>query len=248
MATSKSKSPSKSSRPRRATPRTSEKNLLPSRIGSIVSRLRDLSPEPRCELVYHTPFQLLAAVVLSAQATDRSVNKATTDLYAERDNNGAYAFTPSSVVNMGEAQLLTKIRTIGLAPTKARNLVRLSALLLERHGGEVPRNRESLEALPGVGRKTASVVLGELWGEKTIAVDTHVFRVTQRLGLQNAKNADQCADTLEREIAPQWLPTAHHWFILHGRYTCTARAPKCDACTLSDLCDAPDKKITPARP
>ena len=186
-------------------------------------------PQPECELYYETHFQLLVSVVLSAQTTDKMVNRAMKSIYEK-------GFTPEQVVAWGQEKLLDKIRMIGLAPTKSKNVVRLSSELLEKFSGEVPRTRPELEALPGVGRKTASVILGELFREPTIAVDTHVYRVTMRLGLHKENSADKTEQELYRVIDPKFLPDAHHWFILLGRYTCKAQRPLCDQCLLADIC------------
>lgn len=202
-----------------------------ARVEAILTRFRALNPDPRCELYYETPYQLLISVVMSAQATDKSVNAAMTDLYKAGLNI-------DSVLQMGEAGFLDKIRRIGLAPTKARNVLKLSTILKQKFNGEIPRSREDLESLPGVGRKTASVILGEIYREPTIAVDTHVFRVGARLGLHEEATPEKAELKLLKVIDPSWLPMAHHWFILHGRYTCLARAPKCDACCLVDLCSS----------
>jgi endonuclease III len=207
----------------------SKAKTLSTRVSAILDRLKAISPNPQCELYYKTPYQLLCSVILSAQATDKSVNKCMQPLYEE-------GLDLASVLRLGEAGFLAKIRTIGLAPTKAKNILRMSKMLLEQHDGEVPSTREALEALPGVGRKTASVVLGELFGEPTLAVDTHVYRVTDRLGLQHESTAEKAETALLAIIPRGYLPKAHHWFILHGRYTCVARAPKCEICPLSDLC------------
>jgi endonuclease-3 len=196
---------------------------------SVLETLKALNPAPTCELYYETGFQLLVSVVLSAQTTDKSVNACMRELY----QNG---FTPQTVLDLGEAGLLAAIRRIGLAPTKAKRVMELARLVRERHGGEVPRTREELEALPGVGRKTANVVLAELFREKTLAVDTHVFRVTRRLGLQRESTPDKCETELMKVVAPDYLPDAHHWFILHGRYVCKALKPDCDHCPLQDRC------------
>ena len=200
-----------------------------TRVETILTRLRALNPDPRCELYYETPYQLLISVVMSAQATDKSVNAAMTDLYKG-------GLTVDSVLQMGEGGFLEKIRRIGLAPTKARNILKLSEILKRQFNSEIPRTRQDLESLPGVGRKTANVILGEIYREPTIAVDTHVFRVAARLGLHNETTPDKAELKLLAIIDPSWLPMAHHWFILHGRYTCLARAPKCDACCLADMC------------
>lgn len=206
-----------------------------ARVEEILMRLRALNPAPHCELYYETPFQLLVSVVLSAQATDKSVNDAMTALYKG-------GLTVDDILNMGEAGFLAKIRRIGLAPTKAKNVLKLSKIVKEKFGGDIPRSREDLESLPGVGRKTANVILGEIFREPTIAVDTHVFRVTNRLGLQKETSPEKAELKLLNIIDSKWLPMAHHWFILHGRYTCTARAPKCETCTLFDLCKSKDKR------
>ena len=205
-----------------------------ARTDEILNRLKKLNPNPRCELYYETPYQLLLSVVLSAQATDKSVNAAMTDLYKS-------GLTFDDVLDMGEQGFLTKIRRIGLAPTKAKNAIKLSRMIKEQFNGAVPRTREDLESLPGVGRKTANVILGEIYREPTIAVDTHVFRVTKRLNLHRAPTPEKAELKLLEIIDPRWLPMAHHWFILHGRYTCLARSPKCETCSLSDLCRSKDK-------
>ena len=192
-------------------------------------RLAEHNPAPETELEYGSPYTLLVAVVLSAQATDVSVNKATGPLYAVAD-------TPRAMVALGEEDLRGYIRTIGLFNTKARNIIALSRLLIDRHGGAVPADRKGLEALPGVGRKTASVVLNAAFGESTIAVDTHVFRVANRSGLASGKTANAVEDKLVRLVPEAWRRHAHHWLILHGRYVCTARKPRCAECRVNDLC------------
>jgi endonuclease-3 len=207
---------------------------LSARADEILVRLKKLNPSPHCELYYETPYQLLLSVVLSAQATDKSVNAAVTDLYKD-------GLTVDHVIALGEKGFLEKIRRIGLAPTKAKNSVKLSKIIREKFNGEIPNTREGLEALPGVGRKTASVILGEIFKEPTLAVDTHVFRVTGRLGLHKSPTPEKAEQKLLSVINPKWLPMAHHWFILHGRYTCIARGPKCDLCKLNDLCTSKDK-------
>jgi len=199
------------------------------RIGAIFDRFAAAVPEPRTELAHASPFTLLVAVVLSAQATDVSVNKATAALYKVAD-------TPAAMLALGEAGLTPYIASIGLFRTKARNVIALSRLVLERHGGEVPLNREALQALPGVGRKTASVVLNELGIEAAIAVDTHVFRVTHRLGLSRGKTPEQVEADLMRVVPAARRTRAHHWLILHGRYVCLARKPRCAQCLVADLC------------
>jgi endonuclease III len=200
-----------------------------ARIAEIFRRFEAASPDPRTELTYKTPYTLLVAVVLSAQATDKSVNKATEKLYA-------VANTPQQMLALGEAGLTPYIASIGLFRMKAKNVVALSRILIDQYGGEVPLNREALQALPGVGRKTASVVLNELRVEPAIAVDTHVYRVAHRLGLSKGKTPDQVEADL-MAIVPDPLKTrAHHWLILHGRYVCVARKPKCADCLVADLC------------
>ncbi|MFN3353138.1 MAG: endonuclease III [Brevundimonas sp.] len=199
------------------------------RVEAIFERLARTMPDPKTELNWSSPFTLVVAVALSAQATDVSVNKATDRLFAVAD-------TPEKMLALGEEGLIPFISSIGLYRGKARNVIALSRIVLEQHGGEVPLNRAALQALPGVGRKTASVVLNELGIEPAIAVDTHVFRVSHRLGLANAATPDKVEVQLNRVVPEDWLPKAHHWLILHGRYTCTARRPKCSACVISDLC------------
>ena len=194
-----------------------------------MARFAEAMPSPRCELYYRTPFQLLLSVMLSAQATDKSVNAAMTAAYDA-------GLTPDDVLALGEDGMLRLIRRIGLAPTKAKRAVAIAEILNQRFAGRVPLRREDLEALPGVGRKTANVVLAELAGAKTLAVDTHVFRVSARLGLQREKLPEAAEQTLLKVIDPKWLPRAHHWLVLHGRYVCTARKPKCPGCLVADLC------------
>ena len=199
------------------------------RVEAIFERLSRVMPDPKTELNFSSPFTLVVAVALSAQATDVSVNKATDRLFAIAD-------TPEKMLALGEEGLVPYIASIGLYRGKARNVIALSRILLERYGGEVPLNRADLQSLPGVGRKTASVVLNELGVEAAIAVDTHVFRVSHRLGLANASTPDKVEAQLHRVVPEAWLSKAHHWLILHGRYTCTARKPKCSACVIRDLC------------
>jgi endonuclease III len=199
-------------------------------------RFQAANPEPATELQHVTPFTLLVAVVLSAQATDAGVNKATPALFALAD-------TPARMVALGEARVRDLIKTIGLFRTKARNLVALSAKLMEQHGGAVPRTRPELEALPGVGRKTANVVLNVAFGEPTIAVDTHIFRVGNRTGLAPGKTPLEVETKLEERIPAKYLQHAHHWLILHGRYTCVARTPHCEKCLIADLCKWPGKTV-----
>jgi len=198
-------------------------------IDQFFARLAKKIPAPETELEYTTPFTLLVAVVLSAQATDKSVNAATPALFEAAD-------TPEKMVRLGAEGIAPFIRTIGLYNTKAKNLAALSAALIERHGGKVPKDREALQALPGVGRKTASVVLNAAFGEPTIAVDTHVFRVANRTGLAPGKTPLAVELALERRVPAAWKQHAHHWLILHGRYTCLARGPNCPACVVNDLC------------
>ena len=199
------------------------------RVEAIFERLARTLPEPKTELNFSSPYTLVVAVALSAQATDVSVNKATDRLFAVAD-------TPERMLALGEEGLVPYIASIGLYRNKAKNVIALSRIVLEQHGGEVPLNRADLQALPGVGRKTASVVLNELGIEAAIAVDTHVFRVSHRLGLANAGTPDKVEAQLFRVVPAHWLPKAHHWLILHGRYVCTARRPKCSGCVISDLC------------
>jgi endonuclease-3 len=193
------------------------------------TRLRELDPRPTTELLYTSPFELLVAVVLSAQATDVGVNKATRKLYP-------VANTPQAILDLGEDGLKRYISTIGLFNAKAKNVIALCRLLIEQHGGEVPRTREELEALPGVGRKTANVVLNTAFGEPTIAVDTHIFRVANRTGLAPGKDVRTVEDKLVKVIPDEFRQDAHHWLILHGRYVCKARKPDCPHCAIRDLC------------
>ena len=201
---------------------------------AIFERLRRENPEPTTELRYGTPFELLVAVVLSAQATDVSVNRATASLYKQ-------ANTPAAMLALGLDGLKAHIKTIGLFNTKAENILKTCRLLIEEHGGEVPRTREALEALPGVGRKTANVVLNTAFGEPTIAVDTHIFRVGNRTRIAPGKNPREVEDKLLRWVPEAYQRGAHHWLILHGRYVCTARKPRCGACVIEDLCEYRDK-------
>jgi endonuclease III len=203
--------------------------MKPAAIDTFYARLAARMPEPRTELQYSSPFTLLVAVVLSAQATDVGVNKATGPLFAVAD-------TPAKMAALGVEGLSRYIRTIGLYNMKAKNVIALSQILLQQHGGEVPRERAALEALPGVGRKTANVVLNVAFGEPTIAVDTHIFRVGNRTGLARGKTPDAVEKVLERVTPDRWKLHAHHWLILHGRYTCKARTPECPKCVVNDLC------------
>ncbi len=204
--------------------------MNPSKRLEIYTRLRAQNPEPRTELEYRSPYELLVAVVLSAQATDKSVNLATARLFP-------VANTPKAMVALGEAKLAEHIRTIGLYRTKAKNVIALSGLLLSGHGGKVPASRESLEALPGVGRKTANVVLNVAFGEPTIAVDTHIFRVANRTGLAPGKDPLEVEARLVKFTPDAFKQHAHHWLILHGRYVCVARKPRCPECIIGDQCE-----------
>ncbi len=205
-------------------------------IPEFFARLRKAMPEPETELEYDNVYQLLVAVVLSAQATDVGVNRATGPLFK-------VVKTPAQMVALGEAKLIDHIKTIGLFRTKAKNVIALSRLLLERHGGEVPRTHAELEALPGVGRKTANVVMNVAYGEATIAVDTHIFRVGNRTGLAPGKNPLQVELKLLKRVPEEYKLHAHHWLILHGRYTCKARTPLCPACVVNDLCTFKGKTV-----
>jgi endonuclease III len=196
----------------------------------IFSRLKKANPAPRTELQYSSPFELLVAVILSAQATDRGVNKATPALFRT-------ANTPAAMLALGVEGLIPYIKTIGLFNSKAKNIIATCAALVAKHGGEVPKIREALEALPGVGRKTANVILNTAFGEATIAVDTHIFRVANRTGLGRGKTVRAVEDKLLKFVAPEYRQDAHHWLLLHGRYVCKARVPACLACTISDLCE-----------
>jgi endonuclease-3 len=210
------------------------KRLGPAQVRSLYGRLRAAIPAPRSELVYRSPYQLLVAVILSAQATDRSVNLATARLYP-------VAGTPEAIVALGTRRLAGYIRTIGLWRMKAKNIVAASRMILERHGGEVPRERAALEALPGVGRKTANVVMNSAFGEPTIAVDTHIFRVANRTGLAPGRNVREVEDGLVAVTPAEFARDAHHLLILHGRYTCVARKPKCPQCPIREFCLWPHK-------
>ena len=215
--------------------------MNPAKRRAIYETLRRLNPHPTTELAFSTPFELLVSVVLSAQATDKSVNAATRVLYK-------VANTPAAIVGLGEEKLAEYIRTIGLYRTKARNVVRLSRLLLERHGGEVPREREALEALPGVGRKTANVVLNTAFGQPTIAVDTHIFRVSNRINLAPGDTVDEVEARLVKFTPDEFRKDAHHWLILHGRYICKARTPECWRCPIAAWCEYKPKTPAPRAP
>jgi endonuclease-3 len=202
--------------------------MNPQKRRRIFERFRAANPQPTTELQYGTPYELLVAVVLSAQATDKSVNQATAKLFPA---------TPQKIVKLGISGLEPYIKSIGLYPTKAKNVVALSKILLEEHGGEVPPSREALERLPGVGRKTANVVLNTAFGQSTVAVDTHIFRVANRTGLAPGKDPREVEDKLVKFTPPEFLKNAHHWLILHGRYICLARKPGCPQCLIRDLCE-----------
>jgi len=205
----------------------------------IFRRLREHNPEPTSELNYTTPFELLVAVILSAQATDKGVNKATARLFP-------VANTPEAILELGEEGLKGYIQTIGLFNSKARNILAACRRLAEHHGGEVPEDRKALEALPGVGRKTANVVLNTAFGHETIAVDTHIYRVANRTGIAPGRNVREVEDKLERFTPKEFRRHAHHWLILHGRYVCTARRPRCWECAIADLCEYRHKEAAPA--
>jgi len=208
--------------------------MNPEKRYNILSRLRDENPNPTTELRYGSHFELLISVILSAQATDVSVNKATEKLYP-------VANTPASILALGLRKLKSYIKTIGLYNSKAENILKTCRVLIEEHDSEVPRSREALEALPGVGRKTANVVLNTAFGEPTMAVDTHIFRFSNRTKFAPGKNVLQVEKKLLRVIPDEFIRDAHHWLILHGRYICTARKPRCSACVIYDLCEYRDK-------
>ncbi len=204
---------------------------------AIFVRLQASNPAPRTELRYRTPFELLVAVILSAQATDRSVNRATASLFRT-------AKTPAAMLALGVAGITPYIKSIGLYNSKAKNIVATCQALLSQHAGQVPRTREALEQLPGVGRKTANVVLNTAFGEATIAVDTHIFRVANRTGLAPGKTVRAVEDKLMKVVPPEFLKDAHHWLILHGRYVCTARKPACPRCNIAEFCEYRHKTKT----
>jgi endonuclease-3 len=206
---------------------------------AIFERLRAANPTPTTELAYSTPFELLVAVILSAQATDKGVNKATARLFPG-------ANTPQAILALGEEGLRHQIRTIGLFNSKAKNIIRTCKILIQEHEGAVPRDRKALEALPGVGRKTANVVLNTAFDEPTMAVDTHIFRVANRTRIATGKTPLKVEQRLLRLVPREFLKDAHHWLILHGRYICTARRPRCPICIIQDLCECPDKTSEPA--
>jgi len=208
--------------------------LTRAEVVELFSRLRELNPKPTTELEYRTPFELLVAVTLSAQATDVGVNKATRRLFP-------VANTPAAVLALGEDGLKSYISTIGLFNAKAKNVIATCRILIDEHGGDVPRSRDALEALPGVGRKTANVVMNTAFGEPTIAVDTHIFRVSNRTGLAPGKDVRAVEERLLKVVPAEFLLDAHHWLILHGRYVCKARKPDCPQCVIRDLCRFKDK-------
>ena len=210
--------------------------MNPEKHRAIFTRLKAANPAPTTELHYATPFQLLIAVILSAQATDKSVNKATAKLFK-------VARTPQSLLKLGEEGLKRYIKTIGLYNSKARNIIKTCTLLVEQHGGRVPEDRAALEALPGVGRKTANVILNTAFGHPTIAVDTHIFRVANRTGLAPGKTVLEVEQKLLKRVPDEFKKDAHHWLILHGRYVCQARKPRCGICTLQDLCEYRAKQM-----
>jgi endonuclease-3 len=210
--------------------------MNPAKRAEIFRRLKAANPAPTTELEYRTPFELLVAVVLSAQATDKSVNLATRKLFP-------VANTPAALLSLGEEGLVPYIQSIGLYRTKAKNILAACRLLQDRHGGEVPRLREALEALPGVGRKTANVILNTAFGEPTIAVDTHIFRVANRTGLAPGKDVAEVERRLLKFVPEVYRKDAHHWLILHGRYVCKARKPECGRCIIVDLCEYRRKEL-----
>lgn len=218
------------------TRKTKAPKYTKAEIEAIFERFHQHDPEPKGELEYVNPFTLLVAVVLSAQATDAGVNKATRGLFAVAD-------TPEKMVALGEDKVREAIKTIGLYRNKAKNVIALSQMLLDEHGGEVPRSREALERLPGVGRKTANVVLNIAFGEPTIAVDTHLFRIGNRVGIAPGKTPLDVELALEKIVPDAYRLHAHHWLILHGRYVCKARVPDCGRCIIADLCKSPEKRV-----
>lgn len=210
--------------------------MTPEQIETAFQRLRAQQPEPTTELTYNSPFELLIAVILSAQATDVSVNQATSRLYS-------VANTPQAILDLGTTRLKSYIKTIGLFNTKAENVIKTCKMLLEQHGGDVPDSREALEALPGVGRKTANVILNTAFGHSTIAVDTHIFRVSNRTGIAPGKNVVEVENRLLENVPEKYKRHAHHWLILLGRYTCIARKPKCEQCLINDICPSAFRAI-----
>jgi endonuclease III len=220
----------------KSTLKSALKPWTPAEVHEAFSRFRKANPEPKGELEHLNPYTLLVAVVLSAQATDAGVNRATRSLFVVAD-------TPQKMIDLGEDRLRDYIKTIGLYRTKAKNVIALSRKLIDEFGGEVPRTRAEIESLPGAGRKTANVVLNMAFGERTMAVDTHVFRVANRTGLAPGKTPLEVELGLERVIPAEFMLHAHHWLILHGRYTCLARGPRCEVCLINDLCRWPEKTI-----
>ena len=214
--------------------------LTPEEVEELLRRLAAANPEPKSELYWTNPYTLLVAVVLSAQSTDKGVNKVTKELFRLAD-------TPEKMLALGEERLREIIRSIGLYPTKAKNIIGLSKVLLEKHGGAVPRSREALEELPGVGRKTANVVLNVAFGEPTIAVDTHIFRVANRTGLAPGRTPLEVERNLMKVVPEEYRLHVHHWLILHGRYVCKARKPECERCIICDLCKWEEKRCAQAR-
>lgn len=210
--------------------------MTPDKIKEIFLRFRKANPHPTTELRYKTPFELLISVILSAQATDISVNKATEKLFP-------IANTPEKIVKLGENKLKTYIKNIGLYNSKAKNVLKTCQILIENYQSQVPRNREDLESLPGVGRKTANVILNTIFGEQVIAIDTHIFRVANRIGLAHGKTPLAVEKKLMEVIPKPFVHDAHHWLVLHGRYICTARHPKCKTCLINDICEYPDKTL-----
>ena len=210
--------------------------MNPARVRELFARFEALNPRPATELEHTSAFELLVAVILSAQATDKGVNLATRKLFP-------VANTPQAILALGPDGLASYVKTIGLYPTKVKNVLATCRLLLERHGGEVPRDRAALEELPGVGRKTANVVLNSAFGETTMPVDTHIFRVARRLGLAAGDTPRAVEDELLQRVPPAYLLHAHHWLLLHGRYVCKARRPECPRCPVVDLCEYPDKTL-----
>ena len=220
--------------PKASTARKARSRYTRAEITEIFERFRQQRPEPRGELEHVNPFTLLVAVVLSAQSTDVGVNKATRGLFAVAD-------TPQKMLELGEDKVRDYIKTIGLFRNKAKNVILLSQKLMDEFGGEVPKDRDLLTTLPGVGRKTANVVVSMAFGQPTIAVDTHIFRIANRLGLAPGKTPDEVEAFLERIIPAEYLYHAHHWLILHGRYVCVARKPRCESCIIADICKSPEK-------
>ena len=210
--------------------------MKPAKVRELFARFKALNPKPVTELEFSTPFELLIAVILSAQSTDKGVNLATRKLFP-------VANTPAALLELGPEGLATYVRTIGLYPTKVKNILATCRILLEQHGGEVPRDRDALEALPGVGRKTANVVLNSAFGEPTMPVDTHIFRVSNRLGLVKSTTPRGVEEQLLRAVPDEYLLDAHHWLLLHGRYVCKARVPECPRCPVVDLCEYRDKTL-----